>query len=68
MMKEVWIVDDDRSIRWVMERALQKQQIPCRTFERADDVLMTLKSEQPSVIVSDIHMPGKSGLELLTEV
>lgn len=67
-MKKVWIVDDDRSIRWVLERALKKAEIPCRVFENADDVLENLKTTVPSVLVSDIRMPGKNGLELLTLV
>ncbi len=65
-MKKVWIVDDDRSIRWVLERALKKAEIPCRVFENADEVLENLKTTVPSVLVSDIRMPGKNGLELLT--
>ena len=67
-MKKVWVVDDDRSIRWVLEKALGKENIPCRTFEEAYSVLEALKSETPSVILSDIHMPGKSGLELLSDI
>lgn len=67
-MKKVWVVDDDRSIRWVLERALKKADIPCQVFENADDVLEGLKTAVPSVLVSDIRMPGKNGLELLTLV
>lgn len=67
-MKDIWIADDDRSIRWVLEKALKKAGLPCRTFSEADSLLLALKTEQPSVILSDIRMPGKSGLEMLTEI
>ncbi len=67
-MKPVWIVDDDQSIRWVLEKALSKQQMPCRVFEDAAQVLDALDSDVPQVLVSDIRMPGDSGLELLERV
>ena len=67
-MKNVWIVDDDRSIRWVLEKALQKADIPCKTFSEAESVLQAIKKEQPALILSDIHMPGKSGLEMLAVI
>lgn len=67
-MKNVWIVDDDRSIRWVLEKALQKADIPCKTFSEAESVLQAIKKEQPALILSDIYMPGKSGLEMLSEI
>ena len=67
-MKNVWIVDDDRSIRWVLEKALQKADIPCKTFSEAESVLQAIMKEQPALILSDIHMPGKSGLEMLAEI
>ena len=67
-MKNVWIVDDDRSIRWVLEKALQKADMPCKTFSEAESVLQAIKKEQPALILSDIHMPGKSGLEMLAEI
>ncbi|MFZ9480475.1 MAG: nitrogen regulation protein NR(I) [Burkholderiaceae bacterium] len=67
-MKPVWIVDDDQSIRWVLEKALSKQHMPCRVFEDAHDVMTALESDTPQVLVSDIRMPGDSGLELLERV
>lgn len=67
-MKNVWIVDDDRSIRWVLDKAFQKAQIACRTFEDANSVLSALRFETPSVILTDIHMPGKDGLTMLREI
>ena len=60
-----WIVDDDPSIRWVLEKALQKDGIVVRAFESAAAVLDALKRQQPEVILSDVRMPGLSGLELL---
>ncbi len=67
-MKPVWIVDDDQSIRWVLEKALSKQQMPCRVFEDAVQVMDALEHDVPQVLVSDIRMPGESGLELLERV
>ncbi|MDA0225196.1 MAG: nitrogen regulation protein NR(I) [Proteobacteria bacterium] len=64
-MKPVWIVDDDRSIRWVFEKALGRESIACNVFESARDALAALKNGSPQVLVSDIRMPGPSGLELL---
>ena len=65
MMRSVWIADDDDSIRWVLEKALSRENIPLRSFSSADDVLVALKEEVPQVLVSDIRMPGTSGLHLL---
>ena len=64
-MKPVWIIDDDRSIRWVFEKALTRENIAFKTFSSADEALGVLASETPQVVVSDIRMPGESGLELL---
>mgnify|MGYP001137502696 CR=1 FL=1 len=61
----VWIIDDDRSIRWVLEKALLREDIPCMTFSAASDALRELERSQPSAVLSDIRMPGVSGLELL---
>ncbi|OGA45121.1 MAG: nitrogen regulation protein NR(I) [Betaproteobacteria bacterium RIFCSPLOWO2_12_FULL_63_13] len=68
MVKQVWIVDDDRSIRWVFEKALTREGIPYRTFMQAADALADLDAGPPQVLVSDIRMPGTSGLELLQAV
>ncbi len=67
-MKPVWIVDDDRSIRWVLEKALSREDIPHQTFASVYEVLQALAHSQPQVIVSDIRMPGESGLVLLNKV
>jgi two-component system nitrogen regulation response regulator GlnG len=64
----VWIVDDDRSIRWVLEKALQQEGMTTVSFENADSVLTRLHREQPDVIISDIRMPGSSGLDLLAKL
>ncbi|MCQ4346404.1 nitrogen regulation protein NR(I) [Pseudomonas stutzeri] len=64
----VWIVDDDRSIRWVLEKALQQAGLPTQSFDSADSLLGRLGLEQPGVIVSDIRMPGASGLDLLARI
>ena len=64
-MKPVWIIDDDRSIRWVFEKALTRENIAFKTFPSAREALAALNTETPQVVVSDIRMPGESGLELL---
>jgi two-component system nitrogen regulation response regulator GlnG len=64
-MKPVWIIDDDRSIRWVFEKALSRENIDYRTFSSAQEALAALEAETPQVMVSDIRMPGESGLALL---
>jgi two-component system nitrogen regulation response regulator GlnG len=68
MLNKVWIVDDDSSIRWVLERALSKKNVSCELFENSSDVLHALKTSTPSILISDIRMTGKSGLVLLEEV
>src|SRR6185503_1250248 len=67
-MKPVWIVDDDRSIRWVIEKALSREGIAFNSFASAQDALDALSASSPEVLVSDIRMPGRSGLELLQTV
>jgi two-component system, NtrC family, nitrogen regulation response regulator GlnG len=67
-MKPVWIVDDDRSIRWVLEKALARENIPCKAFGGAQEVLSELELDSPQVLVSDIRMPGSNGLDLLRKV
>ena len=67
-MKPIWVVDDDQSIRFVLEKALAREQFPVRAFANARDVLAALDDDEPQVLVSDIRMPGGSGLDLLTKV
>ncbi len=64
----VWVVDDDRSIRFVMERALQQAGIETTSFDNGDALLEQLEQEQPDVIISDIRMPGIDGLTLLSHL
>jgi two-component system nitrogen regulation response regulator GlnG len=64
----VWIVDDDKSIRWVFEKALARENIAHRTFASALEALEALDTETPQVVISDIRMPGESGLTLLQKV
>ena len=64
----VWIVDDDRSIRWVLDKSLSKTGLITQTFENGDDLLNRLTHESPDAIISDIRMPGMNGLDLLSTI
>src|SRR5579863_3793652 len=64
----VWLVDDDASIRWVLERALRNGGMTARAFEAAEPALEALRRESPDVLITDIRMPGASGLELLKRI
>lgn len=68
MMKPIWIVDDDQSIRWVLEKALSRENIPHRSFTNPNDVLNALEKESPEVLISDIRMPRGNGIDLLQHV
>ncbi len=65
---KAWIVDDDKSIRWVLERALQKASIETKSFSDGSRLINALHAEQPDVLITDICMPGMDGLELLDNV
>ena len=68
-MKPVWIVDDDQSIRWVLEKALQRENMPYRSFSNPQDVLDAFDlGEEPQVLISDIRMPRGNGIDLLQQV
>jgi two-component system nitrogen regulation response regulator GlnG len=67
-MKPIWIVDDDQSIRFVLEKALARADFAVRSFTNQRDVLAALESDEPQVLVSDIRMPGGSGIELLNKI
>jgi len=67
-MKSIWIVDDDHSIRFVLEKALTREGLPVRSFSNTRDLLAALDEDSPQVLVSDIRMPGGSGLDLLAKV
>jgi len=64
----VWVVDDDRNIRWVLEKALSRAELHTRCFDNGKSLLDALRVSQPDVIISDIRMPGIDGLELLKEI
>jgi two-component system nitrogen regulation response regulator GlnG len=63
--EHVWVIDDDRSIRWVLERALNKADIEVTSFDSASAALSALESDTPDAVVTDIRMPGMDGLDLL---
>jgi two-component system nitrogen regulation response regulator GlnG len=67
-MKPIWVVDDDQSIRFVLEKALVREQFSVRTFSNPRDVIRALDDDAPQVLVSDIRMPGGSGIDLLAQV
>ncbi|MEY2686189.1 MAG: hypothetical protein RL375_387 [Pseudomonadota bacterium] len=67
-MKPIWIVDDDQSIRFVLEKALTREDFQVRSFTNPRDVLAALEDDAPQVLVSDIRMPGGSGIDLLAKV
>mgnify|MGYP000317720123 CR=1 FL=1 len=67
-MKPVWIVDDDQSIRWVLEKALAREKLECRSFSDPNEVLDALEKSAPQVIISDIRMPKGSGINLLQQI
>jgi two-component system nitrogen regulation response regulator GlnG len=65
---DVWIVDDDQSVRWVLEKALKQAGMQPRSFERAEHLLEAIERTQPDVLITDVRMPGMSGLALLTQL
>jgi two-component system nitrogen regulation response regulator GlnG len=62
---DVWLVDDDASIRWVLEKALKQGGMQPRAFEQAERALEALDRSEPDVLITDVRMPGESGLRLL---
>ena len=68
MDKNIWIVDDDESIRWVLEKGLAESGMDVQTFDSANKVIKKLETENPQLILTDIRMPGPSGIELLDKV
>ncbi|PHS72733.1 MAG: nitrogen regulation protein NR(I) [Cycloclasticus sp.] len=64
----VWVIDDDRSIRWVLETALKREGYQVTCFSSADGVMSLLEKEIPDVLLTDIRMPGKGGIELLADI
>ena len=67
-MRPVWIIDDDKSIRWVIEKSLSREGIVFRSFVAAQDALDALENSSPQVVISDIRMPGASGLEFMQQL
>jgi two-component system, NtrC family, nitrogen regulation response regulator GlnG len=67
-MKPIWIVDDDHSIRFVLEKALTREQFSVRSFTNPREVLKAMETDAPQVLVSDIRMPGGTGIDLLAQV
>src|ERR1700748_457631 len=63
-MKPIWIVDDDQSIRWVLEKALARENFATRSFAKVREASAALDHDSPQVLVSDIRMPGGSGRDL----
>ena len=68
MTAKVWIVDDDSSIRWVLERTLGSEGFECESFADGEALLSSLEMRSPDVILSDIRMPGIDGLSLLEQI
>ena len=68
MTSEIWIAEDDRSLRWVMEKAIRREEMQVRSFENGEDLLEALNDSKPEIIISDIRMPGMDGLELLQRI
>ena len=68
MPNRVWVVDDDRSIRWVLERAITKADIPMAAFASADHALHHLPSEKPVAVITDVRMPGIDGIDFISRI
>lgn len=66
--ESIWIVDDDRSIRWVLEKALKRESLEVESFENGNDLLDALEHRKPKVVISDVRMPGIDGLSLLKKI
>jgi len=66
--KNIWVIDDDKSIRWVLEKTFKRENLPVKIFTNADKALELLPTEQPCVIFSDIRMPGSDGMQLLAQL
>ncbi len=66
--ESVWVIDDDRSIRWVVDKAVAKEGWRCQSFSDGESMLAQLRREQPTVILSDVRMEGMDGLELMRQI
>ncbi|MCB1683912.1 MAG: response regulator, partial [Pseudomonadales bacterium] len=68
MTSPVWVVDDDRSIRWVLERAMTQAGLSIKAFASADSAMHHLDDERPSAVITDIRMPGTDGLDFIGHI
>ncbi len=68
MSNRVWVVDDDRSIRWVLEKAMTQAGIPITAFASADHAMHHLRDERPSAVITDVRMPGTDGLDFISHI
>ena len=68
MDTRVWVVDDDASVRWVLDKALQAEGMSTRCFEGASELLHALGAESPDVLITDVRMPGMNGVELMEQI
>ena len=68
MTSKVWVVDDDRSIRWVLEKAMSRAGIPISAFASADHAMHHLREERPSAVITDVRMPGTDGLDFIERI
>jgi len=66
--ESVWVIDDDQSIRWVLEKALEKAEMDVKSFSSASGILETLERGQPDALITDVRMPGMDGFDLLTKI
>lgn len=66
--ESVWVIDDDQSIRWVLEKALEKAKMDVKSFSSASGILETLERGQPDALITDVRMPGMDGFELLGKI
>jgi two-component system nitrogen regulation response regulator GlnG len=66
--ESVWVIDDDQSIRWVLEKALEKADMDVKSFSSASGILETLERGQPDALITDVRMPGMDGFDLLTKI
>ena len=65
---QVWVVDDERSIRWVLKKALSQTGLDVKTFNSVQEFVQRIQTDAPDVVITDIRMPGTDGLELLSEI
>ena len=67
-IKKVFVIDDDKSIRWILEKAFTKAGYDVNCYENTENIKKNIIKHAPNIIISDIRMPGESGLEMLENV